>query len=106
MVAGNGGVRVWWLDGGRTYSATGLSVSASLGRGQDFLGWGLRCAPTAWAPNAWIPAWMLVAPLAFAAVVARPWRRPAPGSCQACGYSLVGVPAGRCPECGREFGGG
>lgn len=31
------------------------------------------------------------------------WRRIESHQCVACGYSLMGLPVPRCPECGREF---
>jgi len=108
---GNGGVRVWWLTGGRTVNPSSPRISFDLGGGQMFAGWGWRCAPNVWVPNAWIPAWMLVAPLVLGAGAA--WaplalRRSRRGGCEGCGYPLEGIlpGAGRravCPECGREF---
>jgi hypothetical protein len=31
------------------------------------------------------------------------WKQPDPAGCPGCGYSLVGLPTARCPECGRAF---
>src|SRR5258706_15768265 len=45
----------------------------------------------------WVPLVLVAAPTACA------WhrcRRHAPGHCPTCGYDLVGIAAGVCPECG------
>lgn len=73
---------------------------------------GLRFLPD-WRLAAWrdwsvaVPLWLpFVATLALAA---REWRlparrRPRPGACAACGYSLAGLEApAACPECGAPI---
>ncbi len=54
-----------------------------------------------------LPAWLLLAPLWLAFLVALVpiiWllrnRNHPPGRCPACGYDLRGNLSGRCPECG------
>lgn len=103
----NGGARVWWLTGGRTHSQW-PTFSAGLGADRAFLGWWLGCHPHVWVPDAWIPAWMLLAPFWLGAAALwkfRPGRDDKP-RCAGCRYDLSGVPAreGRttCPECGES----
>ncbi len=105
-VLGNGGLRVWWLTGGRTWQPSGLDVIINGATPRPFLGWWPRCHPYVWVPNAWLPAWVIVAPTWVAAAAL--WRsRPARtrrGHCPACGYDVSAIPsrAGTvtCPECG------
>lgn len=39
----------------------------------------------------------------FVAAARRFHRAAAPGLCRGCGYDLVGITSGKCPECGRAF---
>ena len=70
----NGSYRVWWFRAGSR-------------RGQ----WGL-----------YIPMWAVAG--TFLAVAALAYKRPPPaGHCGRCGYSLRGLTARRCPECGADL---
>jgi hypothetical protein len=63
-------------------------------------------ADTGNRPPQWrlaLPLWWFVAAGSLLAATLRYrsyQRRRPPGHCQACGYSLAGVAAGNCPECG------
>lgn len=51
----------------------------------------------------YVPLWLCTASLWMSAGIAWRFARPAAKrtGCPACGYDLRGLPAGRCPECGR-----
>lgn len=52
---------------------------------------------------AWIPLWpAFVLAVGPSAILCVRLRRPAPGCCR-CGYSLSGISAAQCPECGRAL---
>lgn len=106
----NGGLRLWWVDQGRTWGEPGASFR--LGTEDEHYSWTWHCAPYVWVPNAWLPAWIPLAPLWGATAIAYvaafvPRSR---GKCPACGYDLAALPAeaGRtiCPECGNEHAAG
>lgn len=60
-----------------------------------------------WGSGIFVPLWIPAVMLGAASyMMTRRWRRlSATTSCRACGYSLVGLADGRCPECGRAFEG-
>lgn len=45
---------------------------------------------------------LFVSPVSFVAWMRRP-RGFAPWQCRSCGYALIGLRSGRCPECGTPF---
>lgn len=46
-----------------------------------------------------IPLWIPIGMFTSLSILARP-RRPDAASCPRCGYTIVGLPSSRCPECG------
>ena len=51
----------------------------------------------------WIGLILLLAGGATVLALARKPKTPDPDRCASCGYSLLGLPSDRCPECGARF---
>lgn len=95
----------WWEPAPATTCGCYTYPDSSLGGAHvDWWRWYLFYTPgylTVQMP-AWVLAVACAAPLVVARTVTKRWRR-ASGRCLSCGYSLRGLTARRCPECGRAF---
>lgn len=116
-------VTVWrsvdysWVRGTFSLSAGTARLYLYTAPRNGTLGWGLyyREHRMLWMPSfagpsggfrgtITVPFWFLAAPagMCYAIGVLKTHRVLGPDPCPSCGYSLTGLPAGRCPECGRH----